>query len=404
LKRPRVLVVGGGFAGLSCANGLDSRRFEVTLIDRKRHFEFLPNIHELLSGVKRPAQLRLPLNACMQALGHRFHCAAVERIDLAARTVWLSRHQQLPADYLLIALGAEDATYGVAGVAENALGFKSVRQCQAIRQRLQELARGSGPKRVVLIGGGLEGVEALGEILRRYRHRGLSIQLVEAQSRLLGSHPPAVADFIAGHCREQGVALLLGDPVSRITAKTVYLGSGRRLRSELTIWTGGPAPQALLADGTIAAAGQWVSVTKNLAVPEHERVFVAGDASTPQASISKQAYHAMDMGSCVAENISRLARGRRPKVYRPSAKPTVLAFGDLSTVLIAGRRAVAGPALATAKEGIFVAVMTQLDQRPLGSRLPAVFDRGREATQQLLWPMLSSLKELQRQSNLQHLS
>ncbi|EED32306.1 HI0933-like protein [gamma proteobacterium NOR5-3] len=402
MSRPKVLIVGGGFAGLACANSLDAERFAVTLVDRKADFEFLPNIHELLSGVKKPSQLRLSLRAAMRAVGHRFIRGDVTGIDPEARCVQLGTDKQLCADYLVIALGSADADYGVSGVGKHSYGFKSVAQCQAIHERLQGLSRKGG--KVVIIGGGLEGVEALGEVLRRYRHKPLQLTLVEARHSLLPAAPAAVGEHLADHCREWDVSCITGDPVARITAKTVTLNSGRRLRSDLTVWTGGPVPPALLGESGLAKRNRWAAVDPTLAHSSYEHVFIAGDAAELEQPISKQAYHALDMGRCIAANIERLSKGKAPRRFKPSGKPTLLAFGDVDSVLISDRVCLAGPPLAAAKEAVFAAVMPQLDLRPARHRLESALGRSKQATQQLLWPTISNWRELRRQTKVQKLT
>ncbi|WOJ92713.1 FAD-dependent oxidoreductase [Congregibacter variabilis] len=402
MRRPKVIIVGGGFAGLACANSLDAKRFAVTLIDRKADFEFLPNIHELLSAVKKPTQLRIPLRAAMRAAGHRFIRGDVTSIDPTARRVRVGPDKRFDADYLVVALGSADADYGVSGVGEHSYGFKSVAQCQAIHRRLQGLSRDGG--KVVIIGGGLEGIEALGEVLRRYRHKPLELTIVEAQSTLLPAAPSAVGKHIAHYCKEWAVACVTKDPVARITAKTVTLRSGRRLRSDLTIWTGGPVPPPLLADSGLAETKRWAPVEKTLVHPGYRNVFIAGDAAELDEPISKQAYHALDMGRCIAGNIERLANGKALRRFKPSGKPTLLAFGDLDSVLVSDRVCLAGPPLAAAKEAVFAAVMTQLDLRSPKQRLNAAVGRSKQATEQLLWPTLSNWRALRRQTKVQKLT
>jgi NADH dehydrogenase len=410
MTRQRVLILGGGFAGLACANTLSSRDFDVTLVDRKADFEFLPNIHELVSAVKTPGQLKLPLAACMRAAGHRFIRGEVRDLDPATKTLIVGARRKLSADYLVVAAGSADADYGVPGVSDNSLGFKSVQQCQAIHRQLQHVTgagRVSGSKqapRIVIVGGGLEGIEALGEVLRRYRNRALRISLVEARPSLLPEMPAAVGRHIAGHCAQWNVELITGDAVTRITPRTVLLKSGRRLQSAATIWTGGPTPPPLLAEAGLCDTRQWAPVNDWLEHREFAGVYIAGDAAGLEQPINKQAYHALDMGRCVAGNIERAARGRRGRRYRPAAKPTLLAFGDLDTVLISERLTLAGPALAAAKEAIYAAVMAQLDQRAPQDRLFAALGRGREATRQLLWPSVNNWKSLRRQAQLQRLT
>jgi NADH dehydrogenase len=401
LKRPGVCILGGGFAGLACANALDARRFAVTLVDARRSFEFLPNIHEILSGVKRPAGVRLPLAEAMGGAGHHFVHARATAIEPARHRLHLGR-TRIDADYLVVATGAVDADYGVSGVAEHALGFKSAAAVDAIRARLRRIADTS-ESRVTVIGGGLEGIEALGEILRAYRGRLRRITLVEARSRLLADSRRAVHEHLAALCANHGVELIFNDRVKRITAKTVLLESGRRLRSHATIWTGGPAPAPLLSESGLARPGAWATVKASLEHEEFVQVFVVGDAAQAPQSISKQAYHAIDMGRCAAANIERHARGKRLHRYRPSPRPTLLSFGDLDTLLITSRGALAGPALATGKEAVFAGVMADLDRRHIHERGTAVLDRSLQASKRLLWPALRDPRALRRGARLRAL-
>ena len=175
--RPSVLILGGGFAGVSCAGRLSKHRFDVCLVDQKPHFEFLPNIHEILSEVKHPRDVRLNLTDQMAALGHRFTQASVQSIAPQGKRVTLEDGTALDYDYLVVALGAVDANYGVTGIDAHALSFKSVAQCDAIAQRLNELRAASKAPQVTIIGAGITGVEALGEILRRGALGNLKITL-----------------------------------------------------------------------------------------------------------------------------------------------------------------------------------------------------------------------------------
>jgi NADH dehydrogenase len=140
-KRKRVLILGGGFAGLAAAIELRPDRHDVTLVDRRRWFEFLPNIHELLSGVKTPELLRLPLDRNTRCAGHTFLRDTVTEIDPVERRIATRRRTAIGYDTLIVALGGVDATRGVRGVIEHAFPFKSVQQCDRIGRRLERAAR-----------------------------------------------------------------------------------------------------------------------------------------------------------------------------------------------------------------------------------------------------------------------
>ena len=400
--RQRVVILGGGFAGLAAAQGLDAERFDVALIDRRSSFEFLPNIHELLSGVKSPELLRLPLHRALARLGHRFVHDTVTGIDPVERAVGVERrHRPIGYDALIVALGGVDATRGVSGVTDHAHPFKSVEDCASIGRRLAELDAGGKPAGIVIVGGGLEGVEALGEILRRYRRNPLlEVTLVEARERLLPEAPAALDRQVRELCRPFNVAFEMEAPVAGIESDRVLLRDGREIAADLVIWTGGPAPPPELSVSGLAATGAWAGVNDSLQSRDYHEVFVVGDAAEVPEAISKQAYHALDMGECVATNVARFVDGRELVSYRPSPKPTLISFGDLTCFMVVGERAVSGAALSAAKESVFELVMVQLDPAPWWRSIPGATARAGRAVHELLWPTLTSPRALLRQANL----
>jgi len=399
--RPRVVVLGGGFAGLAAAQELDPHRFDVTLVDRRRCFEWLPNIHELLSGVKTPELLRLPLDRLVRRAGHRFVRDTVERIDPDARTVTTARRRSaLPYDALVVGLGGANNTRGVPGVTEHGWPFKSVDDCQRIGRRLAQLAARRRPGRVVIVGGGLEGVEALGEILRRYRESHLRVTLVEAGERLLPEAPASLDAHIEKLCAPWAVEIERKVAVERLETGAVHLADGRTLPSDLTIWTGGPAAPELLAASGLAPPGAWAPVEPSLQSKGHAGVFVVGDAAEPPMPLSKQGYHALDMGVCAARNAGRWLQGRELRAFRPSGRPMLIAFGDLSCFLVTDGLVLAGASLGAAKEAVYELQMALLDEEPWWQRLPGAARRAELAARRLLWPTVSSPHALLRQARL----
>jgi NADH dehydrogenase len=360
--RPRVAVVGANFAGLRVAQSLGDG-FEVTVFDPAPWFEWLPNIHELVSGSRRPADLRLSRRRLIERAGHAFLQEEVTRIEPQRRRLTTASGAQHAYDYCVVAIGGRHETYGVPGVDRHALPFRSVADGEAIRRRLAALARRKGPQSVVVVGGGFTGVEALGEILRRYRkRRGLSLHLVEAAPTLMPGVAPRIDALVRAHCAEFDVQLHTGSPVAAVTATAVRLRSGRRIKSGLTLWTGGvSAPPLLHRSGLAPRPGQWAPVDGSLRSRRSRRVFVIGDAAALPRPVRKQAFHALEMAECAADNLRRAVAGRPLRAFRPSRTPLLVAFGDLDTFLVAGRSVLASPALAAGKEAVYQVTMAQID-------------------------------------------
>jgi len=391
MSRPKVAIVGANFAGLTAAQHL-GREYAVTVIDRSPWFEWLPNIHELLSGVKRPADLRLPRSRLVSRAGHRFVRATVTAIDARAGRLTTSGGRQFDFDVCIVAVGAVNDTFGIKGADRHAMPFKSVDDCAAIGRSLATLARRPGKHSVVIVGGGLEGIEALGEILRRHRHReGLSIRVIEAGPRLLPGTPLALDAAVRARCAEYGVHVHTRSPVIAVTAKRVQLSSGERLRSDLTIWTGGGmAPPLLRESGLVDKPRQWAPVTAALQSKRFENLFVIGDAAALPHPLGKQAYYAMQMGECAAGNAGRALAGRGLRPFRPSRKPMLVAFGDLDTFLVSARSVIASPGLSVIKEAVFQLTMAEIDPPLNAPALRGSTARLGSAARKLAFPALAT--------------
>jgi NADH dehydrogenase FAD-containing subunit len=396
-QRSRIAIVGANFAGLTAAQNLSSE-YAVTVFDRSAAFEWLPNLHELISGVKRPADLRLPRARLVAQQGHRFVRAEVVAIDAKAGTLTTSMGRHHEFDVCIVAVGGVNDTFGVSGAHRHALPFKSVDNCEVIRRRLTTLVRRPGRKSIVIVGGGLEGVEALGEILRRYRQLdSLDICVVEAGPTLLHGSPPAIEAGIRERCAGFNVRFCTGAPVTKVTPRRVELESGETLRSDLTLWTGGAKASPLLfASGLADKPRRWAPVTSALRSKRYDNVFVIGDAAALPHALSKQAFFAMQMGEYAAANARRALAGRALREFKPSAKPMLVAFGDLDTFFVSGRTVVASPALAALKEAVFQVTMAEFDPPRNVSTLRDMTSRLTGAAKKLVLPTLGSVTRRKR--------
>ncbi len=396
-NRKKVVVVGANFAGLACAMKLSSK-LDVTVIDESASFEFLPNIHELISGVKTPALLRLDRARILRRLGHRFVQDTVSGMDAKNAVVRTALGDTFDFDACVVAVGGVNNSFGIQGVDDFACPFKSVDDCARIKIRLDELSDAGKDMSLVIVGGGLEGVEALGEILRGYRHLpNLAVHLVEGGDVLLPGGAAALGSEILRKCQNYPVTFHFGARVKSVTKTRVRLASGKVLKSDLTLWTGGAAPSPLLSkSGLTDSQRAWAAVKTSLQSRFFDNIFIIGDAADLPDPVSKQAYHALDMGAHAATNVTRFMADSPLKPFKPGPEISLISLGDIDTYLVLGQWVFAGAALAPAKELIFQANMARLDpplQMSAALELKARYWQGiRELTVPSVWPPSSILR------------
>jgi NADH dehydrogenase len=241
-------------------------------------------------------------------------------------------------------------------------------------------------------------VEALGEILRRHRDdASLSVELIEAGARLLPGLAAALDADLGRLCEPYAVRFRTATTIAAVTAKGVRLADGTRLRSELTLWTAGLAPPALLRESGLARTPRlWADVHQTLQSRHADSVFVVGDAAQLPRDVGKQAYNAIDMGALAAANVARFLGGRPLKPFRPAPKPVLIAFGDLQTYLVAGRTVLASKALAGAKEGVYQVFMSRMAPGGPLTTLPGAAGRLWQSWRRLALPQLLSLADFKK--------
>lgn len=357
--RHRVCIVGGGFSGLHAAQQLPSDRFEVTIFDPRPHLEWLPNIHEILSGVKRGDELRVLRQPIIERLGHAFR---LERVaDIGPTSLTTASGEVVPFDVCIVGTGGINDSARVRGSAEHGLPFKSVDNCMEIAKRLRRGTLTHKTTRVTVVGGGIEGVEALGEMLRAYRYRPqFEFQVVDGSERLLKAAPGDIDSQIRRHTSRFQVEYHLGQRVDSVEKEGLTLANGKAIESDITIWTGGVAPNPLLKESNLAAADSGWGAVNDFLQSQYPNVFVIGDAAQLEYPLGKQAFHAIEMGQVAGQNTLRLLQGKPLLAYKPSTKPQVVTFGDLDAFMIFDGFALSSSLLGVAKEAIFTLGVLQL--------------------------------------------
>jgi NADH:ubiquinone reductase (H+-translocating) len=362
---PVIVILGGGFAGISVARRLEGllRPDEATLVllSRENFSLFTPMLPEVTSGELEVRHVVTPIRT--QLRHTQFVLSEVEAIDVAKRTVTYEHvltgsKETLAYDHLVLALGSSTSTFGLPGVAERVFALKTLEDAETLRNRLVwllELAdtiHDDAYRRrlltIAVVGGGFTGVETAGEtlelfrsVLRFYPNVGehqVKLVLVEAGPTLLAGLPPKMGVYSRRVLERRGIEVLTGDGVALADDGGLQLQSGRRIESATIIWSAGVAPSP-----TIAGLG--LPLTRRGAVPTGPDMRVAGAeglwalgdcAAIPDGaggSYPMTAQHAIREGPRLAENIVAAMRGKPTKPFRYTSMGMMAALG--------GRRAVA---------------------------------------------------------------
>jgi NADH dehydrogenase len=354
--RPRVVILGGGFAGLTTAMGLARAPAEVILIDRHNHHTFQPLLYQVATAALTPADIAWPIRGILRGQANtQVLLAEVVGVDPAKKRV-KTTGGEFAYDQLVVATGATHAYFGHDEWAADAPGLKRIEDATAIRRRILtafERAELSPDPKVrqalttfVIVGGGPTGVEMAGAIAEVARHalppdfRNVDpakarILLVEGGQRLLSHFPARLSAYAAASLQKMGVEVRTGSPVTKIDAAGVTL-DGERIPAGAVIWAAGvkasPAAAWLGVKGDKAGR---VPVAPDLTLPGHPEVFVIGDTAEVAAPDGRPvpglASAAKQMGTYVARAIlARLDGSGAPQPFRYRHE------GDLATI---GRRA-----------------------------------------------------------------
>jgi len=342
--RPHVVIVGGGFAGLTAARSLRRAPVAVTLVDAHNHHLFQPLLYQVATAGLSPADIAAPIRKVLRRQRNALVLMArVTAVDLDRRVVRLSDGGDLAYDHLLLAPGATTHYFGRDDWRRHACGLKDVADALTIRQRLlaayEAAEREWNPERrrraltQVIVGGGPTGVELAGafaEIARRTLSRDFRrfdpgesrILLVEAGDRLLPTYPEELSRSAERRLAAMGVDVRTGTRVTDIDATGVSL-DGEHTEARTVVWAAGVRASPLVATlGVECDRSGRALVEDDLSIPGHPEVFVLGDAAAVRRPggdwVPGLAPAAIQAGRHAAENVCRLIDGRTtlPFVYR----------------------------------------------------------------------------------------
>ena len=367
VNRPRVVVIGAGFAGLNAAKALARASVDVTVIDRKNHHTFQPLLYQVALAVLSPAEIASPIRTVLRGAPNiEVLLGDVTGFDLQKRLVRLEGIE-LPYDYLVLAAGATHAYFGHPEWEEFAPGLKTLEDALEIRRRVllafenaerEVIAhRISPPLNFVIVGAGPTGVElagAISDIAGRHltkEFRGIDprqsrIILLEGGPRVLPTYPENLSASAERQLKEMGVEVRTNALVTGIDLGFVSVGK-EKIPAAVILWGAGvsASPLSRMLNVPTDKAGR-VMVQSDLSVPGHPEVLVIGDLASARRKNGQQvpgvAPAAIQMGKFAARQIKRSVAGKPREEFEYLDEGSLATIGRSRAVADLGRWQISG--------------------------------------------------------------
>jgi NADH:ubiquinone reductase (H+-translocating) len=355
IQRKRILILGGGFAGIEILRKLqtafqDDVEIDITLVSRDNFFLFTPMLPEVSSGMIETRHIVTPVRAfCKRA---RFYEANVESIDLENKEVAITNvignpmrpvHKRhiLKYDYLVIALGGETNFFGMEDLKRNVFTLKTLEDAMILRNHLISMLEQADILQeedddlrrslmtFLVVGGGFSGVEAVGELntfvresIKTFYHnidimKDVRVILVNANERILPEVSESLSEFALQKLRQSGIEVILNKRLASYTNGQAKLNDGTLIPIFTLVWAGGVSPSKLIKDLPCEHDKKGRIVVNNyLQVHKYEGVFALGDCASITDPHTNKPYpptaqHAIREGKMAAENLISLIRNRR---------------------------------------------------------------------------------------------
>ena len=335
----RVLILGGGYAGIFAASNLcKNENIQVTLVSDSPKLQLWQNIHRVTSGELQPKDIMVDIQ---RILGKDviFVNGKCERVDLVAEEAEIILEsgaiQMIQYDYLIIAIGAKNAYFGIKGARENTLSLRSLQESMKLGKIIQRLRQGSI---LTIVGGGATGLSLTGALSEKYGNK-IRIRIIEAQKEVLPGWDPTITKMVKERLeKNKNLEILRGKPIIEIGPHSVTLSSGETLQTNVTVWTAGICgqdiniiPRVKKSDSGRFIVNQYSQVLRS-GDEVFKNVFAVGDISAfpldQEGKMSPQlAQFAVRQARNVAKNILRKESKQKMIEFEYLQKGQIISLG-----------------------------------------------------------------------------
>ena len=351
-QKPRVVILGAGFGGLTAARAMADTA-HVTVVDRHNFQTFLPLLYQVSTAGLAADHVAHPIRGALRKSGVQFRMGSPISVDHKNRTIKLDSSEVLAFDQLIVALGSVTADFSIPGVAEYALGMKSVSEALAIRaevmRRFEDLCRFEDDTSfsISVVGGGPTGVEMAGafaELVRgplkndqAHAAAHIRINLIEAGPRILPMFSEKLSARAKKDLEKLGVNVLLNTAVAELKPRSIIVKDGNEIASEVTIWAAGVKGEPAGGLLNLPLVSTRIDVDQNLQVKNYPGIFAIGDISgfvgKDGRFLPMVAPVAMQQGRFIAKQIKRLADGKALEAFKYIDKGSMATIGRHKAVV-----------------------------------------------------------------------
>lgn len=350
--RPKVVILGAGFGGLTAARALDSLA-DVTLVDRHNFQTFLPLLYQVSTAGLAADHVAYPIRGALRKTGVKFRMGSPISVDHRNKSIKLDSSETLDFDYLIVALGSTTNDFDIKGVAEHSLGMKSVSEALNIRseimRRFEDLCRFEDDTQfsIAVVGGGPTGVEMAGAIAELKRGplnsdnaqaaKNMSVFLIEAGPRLLPSLSKKSSDRTKKDLEKLGVTVFTGAAVKQVAPRQIHLSDGKSIPAEITIWAAGVKGEPAMKLLALPEDGIRITVDKTLQVSNYPYVFAIGDIAGAKGRdgnfLPMVAPVAIQQARFVAKQIGRIIKNEPLREFSYLDKGSMATIGRNKAVV-----------------------------------------------------------------------
>jgi NADH dehydrogenase len=390
-ERPRVLILGGGFAGMGAAQKLKKSDADVVLVDKHDYHTFQPLLYQLATGLLETAAVGHSLRDLVQDQDNAtIHNTTVTGVDLDAREVQFAEVEPLTYDYLVFALGAEVNFFGVEGAAEHAFPMYTLPDAMRLKNHVLKLWEEAdrrpelvddGVLNIVVVGGGPTGVETAGAMAELYRgafaedypnlpQEKARIILVEAGPELFPMFKENLRTYTEKALTKRGVEVMVGEAVESVAPTRVKLKSGTVLNAHTLVWGAGLQGNRLVQSlGLDLERGNRIGVGAELNVPDRPELYAVGDVAAITDAKTEQVLPqlgsvALQSGEHAGETIAERIAGKKTKPFKYRDKGTMATIGrGAAVVQMLGGRTMKGKTAQLAWGTVHLALLPTNEDR-----------------------------------------